>query len=74
MRYIPSSLAYYNACGMTVLLLTSKGVLLLILIRAGTASPRSLKFSQCFEILKCNQIRTEALYSSQALKSSNEYI
>lgn len=33
MKYIPSSLAYYKACGMTVLL-TSKGVLLSILIRS----------------------------------------
>lgn len=45
---------------MTVLLLISKGVLLLILTRAGTVSPRSLKFSQCFEILKCHKIKTEA--------------
>lgn len=57
-----SSSACYKACGMTVLLLISKGVLLLILTRAGTASPRSFKFSQCFEILKCNQIKTEAQY------------
>lgn len=59
---------------MTVLPLTSKGVLQLILIRAGTVSPRWLTFPQCFGILKCSQKRREPLSLSQVLESSNEHI
>lgn len=48
--------------------------MLLVLTRAETVSPKSLKFSQCSESLRCNQIRTETLYLSQVLKSSNELL
>jgi len=72
-KYIPSSLAYYKACGMTALL-TSKGMLLSILISTGAASPRSLTFAQHFGILRNSQISTEALYLSEMWESSNKHI